>query len=321
MGVWQSVTEPFYNEETLRSFLFEDLSEAERAAIEVRFLADEDFSTQVQVVEDELIEAYLRRELSLRDHQRFEAAFLTNPRRRQRVLVVKGVVAAANAEASSEVEPSPSLWTSLLALFRIESGFRPYALAVVILIALSFGGWLLFSRLGERQNAQLAQQNGNAVQAVSPGALSPLPSPDNSQPSQAPLPAETPPRTNPTPVRKAPPAGPTLATIMLRPALVRDPVAANKLTITPSVTQVRVQLNLERSDYRSYAVRITTVDGHLVWQAASIRAAAPNKRSSITVAIPARLLPTDDYLVEVSGVNSPGTPESIANYFFSVTRK
>lgn len=314
------MTENLYHEEKLRGFLLGDLPAAERAAIEERFLADEDFSAQVHVVEDELIEGYLRRELSARDHQRFEAAFLTQPRRRERVLVMKGVLAAANAETPLQAEQSPALWASVMALFRFESAFAPYALAAVILLALSFGGWLLFSRFGERQNPQLAQQNGNPIQTASPAASFPLPSPRNTQPSQTPSPAGTPPRTNPTPVPKAPPAGPTLATIILRPTLVRDPAAANKLTIAPSVKQVRVQLNLERNDYRSYAVRITTVDGRLVWQTGSIPARTLN-RPSITIALPARLLPTDDYLVEVSGVNSPASPENIADYFFSVTRK
>ncbi|MEO8436062.1 MAG: hypothetical protein ABI596_14270 [Pyrinomonadaceae bacterium] len=313
------MTEQFYNEEKLRSFLFGEMPEAERAAIEVRFLANEDFSEQIQMVEGELIEAYLRGELSPTDHKRFAAAFLTNPRRLERVVVMKGVLAAANAAAAAKVESSPSRWTNLPALFRLERGLTSYAAAAVILVALSFGGWLLFKKLGERQNAQLAQQNGNAIQTASPAAVSPLPSTGNSQPSQTPLLAETPAAPGPTPVPK-PPAGPTLASIMLRPALVRDPAAANKLTIAPSVTQVRVQLNLERNDYSSYAVRITTVDGHLVWQAGSMRAGTLN-RPSITVAVPARLLPTDDYLVEVSGVNAAGPPESLANYFFSVTRK
>src|SRR6266550_672721 len=125
--MWPPLTENLYKDEKLRDFLLGDLSESERAAIEERFLADEDFSAQVHVVEDELIESYLRQELSTRDQQRFAAAFLTQPRRRERVLMMKGVLAAVSAEAALKHAAAPSPWASVMAFFRFGSAFAPYA--------------------------------------------------------------------------------------------------------------------------------------------------------------------------------------------------
>lgn len=317
----ESLNENLYNEEKLRDFLLGDLSESERAAIEERFLGEEDFSAQVHVVEDELIEAYLRRELSARDHQRFEAAFLTQPRRREQVLVMKGVLAAVSAEAAFKDEEAPSLWAGLLAFFRFQSAFARYAVAAGVLFVLAFGALLLFNKLGPKQNGQLAQQNTTSAQPAPVAALSPLPSPGNSQSKQTPSPAVKPVlRASPSPVPETG-AGPTLATILLRPTLVRDPVAANKLIIGSSVKQVRLQLNLERNDYKSYLVNLTTVDGRSIWKTRPVQARTTTAGASVVVSLPANLLATDDYLVEVSGVSDAGPPESLANYFFSVTRK
>ena len=93
------MTENDYNETELRAFLLGNLSEEARAGIEDRFLADEDFAAQLELADDELIESYLRGELSAGDEHRFRNAFLSQPRRRERVLAMKAVLAVANTEA------------------------------------------------------------------------------------------------------------------------------------------------------------------------------------------------------------------------------
>ena len=320
--VGASLTENFYNEERLRDFLLGDSSESERAALEDRFLAEEDFSAQVQVVEDELIESYLRGELSARDRKRFEAAFLTQPRRRERVLMMKGVLAAANAEAPLPAETSPSLWANLLASLRWQNAFARYAVAAGVLVVLAFGTLLLFSKLRPKQNGQLAQQNPELIRPGATASASPRSSPGISQSQQTPSPTVMPVlRSTPSPTPETQPPGPSFATIILRPTLARDPSAANKLAVSASVKQVRLQLGLERDDYKSYSVRITTVDGNVVWQTRSIHARTTNGGASLALSLPARRLATGDYLVEVSGLSDAGSPESLASYFFSVTRK
>ena len=53
--------------------------------------------------------------------------------------------------------------------------------------------------------------------------------------------------------------------MILRPTLLRDPKNATKFVLAPSIKQARIQLNLERDDYKSYVVRITTVEGNPVF--------------------------------------------------------
>jgi len=46
-----------------------------------------------------------------------------------------------------------------------------------------------------------------------------------------------------------------------------------------------------------------------------------NTGISLIISLPPTVLPADDYIVDVSGVNDAGKPEVIASYFFSVRRK
>jgi hypothetical protein len=89
--------------------------------------------------------------------------------------------------------------------------------------------------------------------------------------------------------------------------------------VGPSVKEIRLQLSLEGNDYKSYVVRISTVDGSRVWQASSIRARVTGAAYSLALAVPTRRLPAGDYLVEVSGVNNSGSTESVSSYFFSIS--
>jgi hypothetical protein len=321
------LNETLYNEEKLRNFLLGNVSEDERGAIEDRFLTDEDFSAQLLVVEDDLIEAYLRGQLSTpQEREQFENAFLTNPQRRKRVVAMKALIKAATAEAGlmnaqSSKDESSSLWTTLLAFLRFENVYARYALAAAAaLIIFSGGAWLLVNILKQNSNTQVAY-NTNTPQATP--TISTASSSNDAQPKQTPPSVVNPnPNTNSPQQPKQPPAGPTLATIILRPTLVRDPGAENKkLVVSSSVKRARFQLNLERNDYKSYVVRITTVDGRSIWQGGPFYPRTKKARTFVVFSFPARLLANEDYIVELSGVSETGPLESFADYFFSVTRK
>jgi len=301
------LNEDHYTEE-VRRFLLGELSEEERAAFEDRFLSDEDLSAQALVVEDELIESYLHNELSAQDRKKFETAYLNNPRRRERVVALKAVVAAANAEPQPLREKSLSLWARLREYVVFKNAFPRYALAGLALIAMIAAAWL-FLRSREPHASQIAQVDTNS-QPTPVTIASPSPAA-----STSPTPAVTPSlRPTPTPVQQE--SGPAFASIVLQPTLVRDPAAAKRLVLPATVKLVRLQLNLERNEYKSFLVQITTVEGKSVWQSRTVTPAG----ASVAVSVPASLLPTNDYVIELSGVTSERKRESVASYFFTVLR-
>lgn len=307
----------FYNEETLRKFLLEDVSDELRDAIEDRFLEDEDFMAELLVVEDELIEDYLRGSISSREKEFFEKAILANPRRRERVVAMKGVIAAANAEAVSITpqivkEKSSSLWSSVFSFLRFENSLVRFAFAAIALLIVLGALFLVSRRFNE--NDRIANI---AKPTQTPHKITETPMPS---PALSPTPKiESSPQASPTPKLQS--SESVLATVILRPTLLRDPNKATKISLESSVKQVRVQLNLEGDEYKSYVVRITTVEGRSVWQGGPLYAHATKSGKAIVINLQAKILPSDDYIVELSGVSEAGPIESFADYFFSIKRK
>ena len=71
-----------YNEQNaVRQYLLNQLSGADQQAFELRLLTDEAFSEELEIVEDELIDAYLANELSKDERSSFEETFLAHPER------------------------------------------------------------------------------------------------------------------------------------------------------------------------------------------------------------------------------------------------
>ena len=70
-----------YDQKSIRRYLLKQLSDAEQQEVALRLLTDDDFSTELEIAEDELIDQYLAGELSRNDRISFEQNFLTSPER------------------------------------------------------------------------------------------------------------------------------------------------------------------------------------------------------------------------------------------------
>src|SRR6185369_16284780 len=102
-------------QQLLRRYLLGDPLEAERRrAIEERLLTDDNFSEQIEIIEDELIDEYLGEELSSDERVQFEHNFLSTTERRQKFSVARSLnrYAAANtstnAATTNDVDPNPT---------------------------------------------------------------------------------------------------------------------------------------------------------------------------------------------------------------------
>src|SRR5262249_62252492 len=84
---------PEIDEKTMVAYLLGDLSEEEQALAATR-LFNEPHYQQLQIVEEELIEDYVRGELSEDKRDRFEKFFLAAPHRRERVEFARALLEA-----------------------------------------------------------------------------------------------------------------------------------------------------------------------------------------------------------------------------------
>lgn len=124
-------------EQQVRVYLFNDLARERARELEERLLRDDEFVEQVQLVEDEIIEDYVRGTLTSREASRFKGHFLSTPRRRRKLMVIEGLRKTAIAghgdifkELAADAPPRPSWLKSLF-----TTRWKVAVFAVVVLIA------------------------------------------------------------------------------------------------------------------------------------------------------------------------------------------
>jgi hypothetical protein len=77
----------------LTRYLLGELTEAGQAALERELLIDRGKFDRVWAVESELIDSYVRGEMSRPDHERFEGHYLASPLHRERVAIAESFLA------------------------------------------------------------------------------------------------------------------------------------------------------------------------------------------------------------------------------------
>ena len=109
----------------------------------------------------------------------------------------------------------------------------------------------------------------------------------------------------------------TILSFFLTPGLSRDIDSTKRLTIPSGVTQLRLQLKLKRpGTYQSYQAVLQTLDGAELWQRTLPRSAS----QAVTVTLPAKSLPSGDYLLLLKGKAAAGEWEEVDEYHFNTVR-
>lgn len=135
---------PSQDPQLFERFLLGDLPEADREALEERLLDDPDLFFEIELAEEELLDAYVRGELSAADRQRFEAVLGRAPRIQERLRFGRQLAAKANRESTERSRAQPpalaapvSPWQRFVAWWRRASW--PLQLVVATALVLVVG--------------------------------------------------------------------------------------------------------------------------------------------------------------------------------------
>jgi anti-sigma factor RsiW len=318
------------SERVLIQYLLGQLPEAEQTRLEERFFADDAYFERLLAVEDDLIDDYVRGELSPHEHERFERAFLTTPERHQRVefaralmrTVSEAPVRAAPAPARARPEPA-SGWPSLRAFLRRQNPAFQFAIAAAALIILVGGAWLMveMTRLqtqlaqlqAERQAWQQQEQTLRQEVARARARQDELAEQlQREQSERARLEQE---------LAAQPPSRPAFLSFVLS-RVARDPGEAKKLVIPSGPSSVQLQIDLEAGDdYPRYRAGLQTAEGHEIWSQDGLLARLTNWGKAVVLRLPANLLTPGDYELGLRGVAASGTFVDIGYYYFSVVKR
>ncbi len=276
-------------DETVVRYLLGRLPDAERDKFEDRYFSDDELHEQLQAIEEELIDAYVRGRLGREDTAAFESRFLLSPERRQKIEFARTLAALPPTDP-----PPREIPAVLFGWIRRSPAMRwsfVGAAAVIAAVLLVLRFW---------------------PTAPPPSVVAKLPSPQ--QPVHEKREGESEAATkNPHPSPKLPP----VLAFALMPG-VRGEGSPNRISI-PSGTY-RIRLNLAVSadaGFPRYAASIATADGKEVWRDGNLR----RNGQTVAIIVSSAVLPAGEYAVRLTGIAGPGTSEDVAGYAFSVAPK
>lgn len=289
-----------------REMLLGRLADESRSQFEESFTADEEIFDIVRAAEDELVEQYAYNKLNENDRIAFESNYLNLESGRRRLALTRTLIARSEFASPIITEEKVSVFAAIAAFF---AGSRSAIATGFVVVALLFGGVWLLNRKTEEVAVQPTIPTPTPA-VKTPEVAAPIPTPDIAE-----LPKNTEPRPDvqPTPKQERP-AVPMVALIA---GSLRDGGKMQQLSLTEQTEKAIFRLKLESNDYPAYRVDVVDADGRSVARIASVRASG--RRLDATV--PTHQLKTGEYIVKLSGLNSVGQPESVADYPVRIVRR
>ncbi len=320
------------NREVAMNYLLNRLSEEERTNLETAFFSDNAQFEQLEIAEDELIDQYVRNELSDNDREQFDAAILISPRLKERVAIAR-VLAAKTADYNSiQTEPSvsrenipqPQSWWRGLVYPSLT--WRANLAMAAILIVMFGGIGFMIGRLKSRGESQLLTAQKRELEA----RVAELESRNQSLASQLQVdygqseapqkpPEELPSQKEPN--DNSPPTQPVLTNLVLLPGGTRGPGSVSEVALQPKTSAVRLTLHLANADYDSYRIVVRTAEMKNISSKTGVKPKNQKNGPVLMLDLSAHLLPPGDYVVQLFGVTSSGSTEPAADYSFRILRK
>lgn len=323
-------------------YLLGEVSEREQTELEGKYFSDDEYFELFLSAEEELIDAYVRGELSAHEREQFERRFLATPQQCQRVEFARGlrtaVVKAAPTPATmaltgAKPEATSSWWQSLLDFLRPQNLGLQIAMTAAAVAVVLGAAWLLVDSLRkqrERESAEVRQQEQpspprTSEQQARNDQSTNTPQQNQAGPELAPQqPTRNGIQTSNRPLRargevRKPPRL-SIASFVLSPGLVRDTGESNELLIPPGTNLVRLQLDVEGEGYQSYSAALETIDGTEIWQG-KLTARSTKSGKSVVLRAPANLLSRRDYILTLRGATAEGNVGDVSEYSFRVVKK
>lgn len=304
------------DDERLRKYLLGVLPEAERERLHELSVRDDELSGRLDAVENDLVDGYVRGELSQEDREQFKGFYLSSPKRREKVRLAEGFLAlegrtagAADKKAAAQRALAGGSTRQMPGSprFRLQWGLAAASLALLVM-----GGYLLF------QNLQLRKQLNEARSqpAADPGIarLEQQLAQERSAKDQALKELEQ--------ARDSQVKLDQLKTVsVLLPPPLRSAGPAPTVSVHPGTDLVVLVLPVEADDFPAYQAKLKDPrTQRVLWSSARL-AIAGGERKSVSISFRAGLLKQQNYIVDLMGIPSHGTGEVIGGYPFSVVLK
>ena len=326
--------------------LLDDLSEEEEARLGKLYLSNTIEFEELEIAEEELIDRYVRKELSARNHSQFEKMLLSSPRLRERVefarILAKRVASAPGPQTASDPLPGSKSrkksWKRFFSwggFWGPTNGIAPalrvaFSASLVLLLVASTALFVVWSRLvAESQRLAQEQQQRSQKEKEVADARS------RSQELQAQLEqAQQQNRSQQNEVAQlqqqkqelerelAQNQSFTPASFSLFPSIgSRGPGGAGikTLPVSRNARSVRLDLNVSAGDYNSYNASLAPAnDDRVIHRETNLQPFPQRGGKYIRLQVPREKLPDGLYNINVEGVVAGGQTQSFNDYTFRV---
>lgn len=313
--------------EQVKQYLLGTLSAEDKLRFEEKYFDDDNLFEEIEIVEDELIDAYVREQLAPRDRERFKEVVTASPRLTNRVdfarVLAKSTASPqpANVAVPIRVErDDESFWRRLFAPNR-----GGWAMAACMTLLLLGGGLLLFGwmrlraesrRLG-LERAELEQRERTLANELNQRNAELTARLEDAQAENARLQKEL--ESSPKETQASTPKNPVVAFFIASGGL-RSGGGENRVVISSKFPEVRLNLGLESNDYSNYNATIKTVEEKTIWSRGGLKAQTGRSGKVVELKVPTSQLLSGTYIVELSGLNTAGVVEPVMKYSFRVVK-
>ena len=270
----------------LREFLLGKLTDEDRERIEGLFLTDSQTRERVLALEQDLFDDYLEDGLSQGDKERFVSRYARTDEQRRKLRITGAIKdwAVREARASHQAAPTVSVWRRIWSWLRFNPRFF-IPIAVTTVVAAVFAIVWLNGRIEQRKHFAIEQE---LAQLNSPVSL-----------------------------REAPP---DTISVDLRPVAVRGAEKQTEINIPTESPFVELHLPWIQSErYSTYQAEVRRLRDRKSFKIPNLQAQS-NGRYTIRLRLPAQLLTTGNYQINLTGVAANGTLSFSEEYSFVVTR-
>ena len=310
-----------YDEQLLIRYLLGEVPDEEAERLDESSITDTEFVLRLDAVENDLVDAYVKGELSADTLERFEKFYLSSPKKREKVdfartflrFAEKSARAAAKAAAAPAIagaaqrekapkERSARRWFTVP---RLNLQWGVAAAALVMLLASSY----LFV-----ENEHLRHQGTEAREREA--ALD-----HRAQELERELSDQ---RSANTGIRKEldrlreslPPSGSLKTIAVLLLPQTRGVGQITTVAVPRGTDRVTLRLQLETDEFPWYQVALKDpITNRVLWRGGYLLRAKPEGNSkAVSVSLSAKLFKPQNYIMEVSGVSRSGAPELISGY-------
>lgn len=303
------------NEILMRRYLLGDLPQEDRTRLEDQYSANAEVFEEVLATENDLIDSYVRGELTEVERQKFEAEYFKSPQRREKVDFARALsqvsVSATQAIPAQEISPWTKIWKS----FSVQQGMPQWAFAAAAVVVVAGGSWLMVQNHRLRVGLQQALAGQTELRRGQDTLRQHIAELEGNSSDQIHG------KQGPEVAKLETPMAPEV-TFRLTPGMARGLGGRQKTLVLPtSASRLQLQLMLDRDEYKSYEAVLLTAERKEVLRGKALQSRSIGGNVVVAWPLPAHSVHSGDYIVQLAGQTANGSLEGVESYSFRVLRR